>query len=57
MAVYIFFESSKRGPDEELRLQFEAISHFDSEEKKVTKSLLEGMILKHEARRIAQISG
>jgi hypothetical protein len=32
-------------------LQFEAVSRFDPEEKKIIRSLLDGMILKHEARR------
>ena len=32
-------------------LQFEAISKFAADEKKVIKALLEGMILKHEAKR------
>jgi transcriptional regulator with XRE-family HTH domain len=41
----------QRGPDDDLRLQFEAISRFDAEEKKVIRSLLDGMLLKHEARR------
>ena len=36
---------------DDLRLQFEAVSGFDEEEKRVVPSLLEGMILKHEARR------
>ena len=40
------------GPDDDLRLQFEAISSFDEEEKRVFRSLLEGMILKHEVRRL-----
>ncbi len=35
----------ERGPDQELRLQFEAISQFDPEEKKAIKMLLESMIL------------
>jgi hypothetical protein len=38
-------------PDEELRLQFEAVTQFSPEDKKTVKSILEGMILKHEARR------
>jgi hypothetical protein len=33
------------------RLQFEAVSPFDPDEKDVLRSLLEGMIRKHEARR------
>jgi len=47
----LVFDKDERGPDEELRLQFEAISRFDPEEKKIVKALLEGMILKHEAKR------
>ena len=50
-ADLLLFGEAQRGPDDELRLQFEAVSQFDSEEKKVVRSLLDGMILKHEARR------
>lgn len=50
-ADLLLFGKDERGPDEDLRLQFEAISRFDAEEKQVVRSLLEGMILKHEARR------
>ncbi|WP_185976775.1 hypothetical protein [Catenovulum sediminis] len=53
----LVFEQTERGPDDELKLQFEAISRFDADEKKVIKALLEGMILKHEAKRIAHFSG
>jgi len=48
---YLLFGKNERGPDDDLRLQFEAFSRFSSEEKKVVKSVLEGMILKHEAKR------
>jgi transcriptional regulator with XRE-family HTH domain len=47
----LIFDKDERGPDEELRLQLEAISRFDPEEKKIVEALLEGMILKHEAKR------
>jgi transcriptional regulator with XRE-family HTH domain len=50
-ADLLLFGKDERGPDEDLRLQFEAVSRFDAEEKQVVRSLLEGMILKHEARR------
>jgi transcriptional regulator with XRE-family HTH domain len=50
-ADMLLFEKDERGPDEELRLQFEAISRFDPEEKRVVRSMLDGMILRHEARR------
>jgi transcriptional regulator with XRE-family HTH domain len=44
------FEKDERGPDD-LRLQFEAISRFDPETKKVAKEILDSLILKQEARR------
>ncbi|MGH9933457.1 MAG: hypothetical protein ACREA9_30100 [Pyrinomonadaceae bacterium] len=50
-ADVLIFGADERGPDGDLRLQFEAISKFAPEEKKVIKALLEGMILKHEAKR------
>jgi transcriptional regulator with XRE-family HTH domain len=52
-ADMLLFEKNERGPDDDLKLQFEAVSRFDPEEKQVIRSLLEGMILKHEARRWA----
>jgi len=53
----LLFGKDARGPDDDLRLQFEAVSRFDEEEKRVVRSLLEGMILKHEARRWQNVSG
>lgn len=50
----LVFGKTGRGPDDDLRLQFEALSTFSREEKKVVKALLEGLILKHEARRSAE---
>jgi transcriptional regulator with XRE-family HTH domain len=50
-ADLLLFGKLERGPDEDLRLQFEAVSQFDAEEKKLIRPLLDGMILKHEARR------
>ena len=47
----LLFETAERGPDEDLRLQFEAISRFTDDEKKVVKSVLEGLLLTHEARK------
>lgn len=41
----------ERGPGEDLALQFEAVSQFTEHEKQTVRELLEGMILKHEARR------
>lgn len=47
----LVFDEEERGPDEQLRLQFEAISHLSSEEKQVVKELLDGMIIKYQSRK------
>jgi len=47
----LIFEKNERGPSDELRLQFEAISKFDDDEKKMIKEILDGLILKREAKR------
>ena len=46
----LVFGEEPRGPEERLRLQFEAISQFDEEDKQLTQGLLEGLILKHQAK-------
>jgi transcriptional regulator with XRE-family HTH domain len=53
-ADMLIFDGSERGPDEELRLQFEAICQFTPEEKQVAKAVLESLILKHDATRFQQ---
>jgi hypothetical protein len=45
----LLFGKTERGPDEDLRMQFEAISRFTDDEKKVVRSVLEGLLLTHEA--------
>ena len=52
----LIFDENERGPQDDLRLQFEAVSKFTAEEKKVIKSVLEGLILKHEAKRWSSAS-
>ena len=52
----LVFGEGRRGPDEDLRLQFEAVSQFDASEKKIVKALLDSLILKHQARRWASAS-
>ncbi len=49
----LIFGEDERGPDDELKLQFEKISKFTPEEKKVIKEVLDGLILKHEAKQWA----
>jgi transcriptional regulator with XRE-family HTH domain len=48
---WLLFEDSERGPDEDLRLQFEAMSQLTPEEKNVARAVLEGLLLKHAAHR------
>ena len=50
-ADVLLFDHEERGPDDDLRLQFETITRFDSEEKKIVKAVLDSLILKHEAKR------
>lgn len=45
------FAEDERGPDDQLRLQFEAISHLPPNEKQVVTELLDGMIIKYQSRR------
>jgi transcriptional regulator with XRE-family HTH domain len=54
----LVFEEGERGPDEDLRLQFEAVSRMPPEEKKIDKALLDGMIVKHQTRQmVSGLSG
>lgn len=49
-ADVLLFDASERGPDDVLRLQFEALKQFDDEDKALAQGLLEGLILKHQAK-------
>ena len=46
-ADMLLFEKDERGPDEDLKLQFEAVSRLDAEEKKVIRSVIESIILRN----------
>jgi transcriptional regulator with XRE-family HTH domain len=47
----LLFAADERGPDDGLKLQFEAVSRFDPESRKVVQQVLDSMILQQEARR------
>lgn len=49
----LVFGEEERKPIDELKLQFEALSQFDEEDRKVAKVLLDSLILKHTANRLA----
>jgi len=50
----LLFEETERGPDEDLRLQFETITRMPKKERQIIRELLEGMIIKYEAQRWQQ---
>lgn len=49
----LIFDSEERSPDDDLRLQFEALKGFSDEEKQVAKTVLESLILQHDAKRFS----
>lgn len=51
-ADVLLFDKDERGPDDTLRLQFEAVSLFPSDEKKIIQALLDGMIVKHRTKQL-----
>ncbi len=46
----LVFDEDERGPGDTLRLQFEALQQFDDEERQTAQAVLEGLILKHQAK-------
>lgn len=47
----LLFDEDERGPDDDLRLQFEAASRLDPAGKEIVKEVVEGIIMKHDAKR------
>ena len=43
----LLFAEDERGPDDDLRLQFEAASRLDPEEKNVIRSVIESIVLRN----------
>ncbi len=52
----LVFDTNERGPDDDLRLQFEATSRLDDEGKTLVKALLEAVLLRQEARRWTNVA-
>jgi len=50
----LVFEEHERGPSDDLALQFEAVSGMPEEERRIIKALLDGMILKYQAKQITE---
>ena len=50
----LVFDDHERGPSDDLALQFEAVSGMPEEERRIIKALLDGMILKYQAKQITE---
>ncbi|OSM93882.1 transcriptional regulator [Lonsdalea populi] len=48
---FLLFDEHERVPADELSLQFEAVSQLPEEEQNVVREVLEGLIIKYQARR------
>ena len=53
-ADLLLFGKEERGPDADLRFQFEAVSKFDADDKKAARAVLDGLILRHQAKRMSE---
>ena len=52
----LVFGEGQRGPDDDLKLQFEAVSELEDNEKLIVKEVLESLIVKYQAKRWSRIS-
>ncbi len=56
-ADVLIFDPAERGPqDDDLKLIFEAVEQFTPDEKATAKTVLQGLVLQHQARRWAKAS-
>jgi transcriptional regulator with XRE-family HTH domain len=53
-ADMLLFEEGERGPDESLKLQFEAVSHLDEHEREAVQTMIAGVLHMHDAKRWQQ---
>lgn len=45
----LLFDDDERGPSDDLRLQFEALARMSPKEREVARTVLEGLIIRHDA--------
>lgn len=50
----LLFEDGERGPDDGLRLQFEAVSKLDEKEREAVETMIAGVLHMHDAKRWTQ---
>ncbi len=54
-ADVLLFEPGERGPDDRLKMQFEAISKLDAKEREALETVINGVLHMHDAKRWQQI--
>jgi transcriptional regulator with XRE-family HTH domain len=47
----LLFDADERAPGDDFRLQLDVISHLDADEQRIIREVLDGMLLKYQARR------
>jgi transcriptional regulator with XRE-family HTH domain len=52
-ADLLVFDSDERGPTDDLKLAFEAVSQFDDEDKTVAKKVLQSLIMQHHSKQVS----
>jgi transcriptional regulator with XRE-family HTH domain len=50
----LVFENNERGPNDEFKLQFEAVCQLPDDDKRAVKALLEGMLIKHQTKQMVR---
>lgn len=53
---WLIFEEGERELPNTLLMKFEAVSQMSNEDQRTIQSLIDGMILKHQARQLSQVS-
>jgi hypothetical protein len=51
-ADVLLFDEGERGPDDDPRLEFEAVARLDPEERRVAKAVIESVFVEHDVRRV-----
>ena len=55
-ADLLLFDETERNPTDELRFLFEIVAQLDDEDRAVIKAVVDGIALRHQARRLANAS-
>lgn len=49
---FLLFDDAERGPDDDLRLEFEAMARLDPEERQIVKALIDSVVVSHDVKRL-----